>query len=182
MPSGRRTSPGPARRGRPHIEKFKMVAGRLNLLESTSSRPTALAYHNHDFEFVEQQGDRIRHTPQGNRSGAGEAADGPVRVAHGSKPHRTSGSSGRRAAHVACQGHAQDHRDYTRLGNGSIDFARICLMAGSEMRFCDAGSPTEAEHKWRRTRLSFRCARAPNGRAAEVQRLLPHSLAGHQYP
>ena len=93
------------------IEKFKVVAERLNVAgERVRKAGLQLAYHNHDFEFVEQDG-RI-----GYDIIAGETDPNLVKlqmdlywIAHGSKltPHQWFKVS-RPVRDVACQGHAQD--------------------------------------------------------------------------
>ena len=62
------------------IETFKVVAERLNVIGAQIRKAgLQLAYHNHDFEFVEQQG-QIGYDiiTARDRSGSGQVADRPV--------------------------------------------------------------------------------------------------------
>jgi sugar phosphate isomerase/epimerase len=128
------------------IEKFKMVAGRLNLLgEHLKKAKLQLAYHNHDFEFVEQNGQI------GYDIILKETDPALVKlqmdlywIAHGSKlsPNQWF----KRAPGRFVMWHVKDmhktSRDYTELGNGSIDFPRIwpdASLAGLKHFFVEQG-------------------------------------------
>jgi len=128
------------------IEKFKMVAGRLNLLgEHLQKAKLQLAYHNHDFEFVEQQGQL------GYDILLKETDPALVKlqmdlywVAHGSK--LSPDEWFKRAPGRFVMWHVKDmhktSRDYTELGNGTIDFARIwpeASLAGLKHFFVEQG-------------------------------------------
>ena len=128
------------------IDKFKLVAARLNLLgEHLKTARLQLAYHNHDFEFVEQNGQIgydiiLKETdPQlvklqmdlywiarGSKLSPNEwfkRAPGRFVMWHVKDMHKTS-------------------RDYTELGNGSIDFTRIwpdASRAGLKHFFVEQG-------------------------------------------
>jgi sugar phosphate isomerase/epimerase len=128
------------------IEKFKMVAGRLNLLGAhLKTAKLQLAYHNHDFEFVEQNGQI------GYDIILKETDPALVKlqmdlywIAHGSKlsPNQWF----KRAPGRFVMWHVKDmhktSRDYTELGNGTIDFARIwpdASLAGLKHFFVEQG-------------------------------------------
>jgi sugar phosphate isomerase/epimerase len=128
------------------IEKFKMVAGRLNLLgEHLKKAKLQLAYHNHDFEFVEQNGQI------GYDIILKETDPALVKlqmdlywIAHGSKlsPNQWF----KRAPGRFVMWHVKDmhktSRDYTELGNGTIDFPRIwpdASLAGLRHFFVEQG-------------------------------------------
>ena len=127
------------------IEKFKAVAERLNLAGAQVKKAgLTLAYHNHDFEFVDRTADRLRHHHQGHRSGAGEAADGSLWIARGSK--LSPNEWFKRAPGRFEMWHVKDmhktSRDYTELGNGSIDFTKIwpdAKLAGLKHFFVEQG-------------------------------------------
>ena len=74
-----------------------------------------------------ERADRLRRHPQGNGSGARQAAD---RYCYGSRAARTNPNEWfKRAPGRFVMWHVKDmhktSRDYTELGNGSIDFTRI---------------------------------------------------------
>jgi sugar phosphate isomerase/epimerase len=128
------------------IEKFKMVAGRLNTIGAQIKKAgLQLAYHNHDFEFVEQDGQIgydviLKETDpalvklqidlywiaRGSKLSANEwfkRAPGRFVMWHVKDMHKTS-------------------RDYTELGNGTIDFTRIwpdAALAGLKHFFVEQG-------------------------------------------
>jgi sugar phosphate isomerase/epimerase len=128
------------------IERFKVVAERLNVAGEQIKRAwLQLAYHNHDFEFVEQNGQIgydiiIRETD-------------PVLVklqmdlywiAHGSK--LTANEWFERQPGRFVMWHVKDmhrtSRDYTEVGNGTIDFTRIwtdASLAGMKHFFVEQG-------------------------------------------
>jgi sugar phosphate isomerase/epimerase len=128
------------------IEKFKMVAGRLNLLgEHLKKAKLQLAYHNHDFEFLDQNGQT------GYDIILKETDPALVKlqmdlywVAHGSK--LSPNEWFKRAPGRFVMWHVKDmhktSRDYTELGNGSIDFTRIwpdASLAGLKHFFVEQG-------------------------------------------
>jgi len=128
------------------IEKFKVVAERLNVAgEQIKKAGLQLAYHNHDFEFVEQNGQIgydviLRETDpalvklqmdlywiaRGSKLPAEEwfkRQPGRFVMWHVKDMHRTS-------------------RDYTEVGNGTIDFTRIwphASLAGLKHFFVEQG-------------------------------------------
>jgi sugar phosphate isomerase/epimerase len=128
------------------IDKFKMVAERLNTIGAQITKAgLELAYHNHDFEFVEQNGQIgydiiLKETDpalvklqmdlywiaRGSKVSANEwfkRAPGRFVMWHVKDMHKTS-------------------RDYTELGNGSIDFTSIwpdASLAGLKHFFVEQG-------------------------------------------
>ena len=124
-----------------------MVAERLNVAgERIRKAGLQLAYHNHDFEFVEQDGqigyDIIARSE--TDPNAGQAADGPLldraRV-EADAPRLVRAQPGR-----FVMWHVKDmyrtSRDYTEVGNGSIDFTRIwpdASLAGLKHFFVEQG-------------------------------------------
>jgi sugar phosphate isomerase/epimerase len=128
------------------IEKFKAVAERLNLVGAQVKKAgLTLAYHNHDFEFVEQNGQIgydiiIKGTDpalvklqmdlywiaRGSKLSPNEwfkRAPGRFEMWHVKDMHKTS-------------------RDYTELGNGTIDFTKIwpdAKLAGLKHFFVEQG-------------------------------------------
>jgi sugar phosphate isomerase/epimerase len=128
------------------IDGFKTVAERLNLAGGQIKKAgLQLAYHNHDFEFVEQNG-RI-----GYDVILRETDPALVKlqmdlywVARGSKV--TPNEWFTRAPGRFVMWHVKDmhrtSRDYTEVGNGTIDFTRIwpdASLAGLEHFFVEQG-------------------------------------------
>jgi sugar phosphate isomerase/epimerase len=128
------------------IEKFKVVAERLNIAgEQIKKARLQLAYHNHDFEFVEQQG-RI-----GYDIIIGDTDPDLVKlqmdlywIAHGSKlsPHQWFEKAPGRFVMWHVKDMHRISRDYTELGNGTIDFKSIwpdASLAGLKHFFVEQG-------------------------------------------
>jgi sugar phosphate isomerase/epimerase len=128
------------------IEKFKVVAERLNLAGGQIKKAgLQLAYHNHDFEFVEQNGQI------GYDIILKETDPALVKlqmdlywIAHGSK--LTANEWFKRQPGRFVMWHVKDmhrtSRDYTEVGNGSIDFTRIwadASLAGLKHFFVEQG-------------------------------------------
>ena len=128
------------------IEKFKVAAERLNLAGAQIKKAgLQLAYHNHDFEFVEQNGQI------GYDIILKETDPALVKlqmdlywIAHGSK--LTANEWFRRQPGRYVMWHVKDmhptSRDYTELGNGTIDFTRIwpdASLAGLKHFFVEQG-------------------------------------------
>jgi sugar phosphate isomerase/epimerase len=128
------------------IERFKAVAERLNLVgEQVRKAKLHLAYHNHDFEFVEQNGQI------GYDIILKETDPALVKlqidlywIARGSKqpPHYWF----KRAPGRFAMWHVKDmhkvSKDYTELGNGTIDFTQIwpdTELAGLKHFFVEQG-------------------------------------------
>jgi sugar phosphate isomerase/epimerase len=128
------------------IEKFKVVAERLNAAGAQVKKAgLQLAYHNHDFEFVDQNGQI------GYDIILKETDPALVKlqidlywIAHGS--NLTANEWFRRAPGRYVMWHVKDmhrtSRDYTELGNGTIDFTRIwpdAELAGLKHFFVEQG-------------------------------------------
>ena len=128
------------------IEKFKVAAERLNIAGGQIKKAgLQLAYHNHDFEFVEQNGQI------GYDIILKETDPALVKlqmdlywIARGSKvtPHEWF----RRQPGRFVMWHVKDmhrtSRDYTEVGNGTIDFTRIwpdASLAGMKHFFVEQG-------------------------------------------
>jgi sugar phosphate isomerase/epimerase len=116
------------------IEKFKVAAERLNLAGGQIKKAKLqLAYHNHDFEFVEQDGqigyDIIL---KGTDPALVKMQMDLYWIAHGSK--LTPNQWFKRHPGRFVMWHVKDlhktSRDYTEVGNGTIDFTRIWPDAG----------------------------------------------------
>jgi sugar phosphate isomerase/epimerase len=128
------------------IDRFKAVAERLNLIGAQAAKAgLQVAYHNHDFEFIDQNGQLgydviLKETDpklvklqidlywiaRGSKISPNEwfkRAPGRFVMWHVKDMHKTS-------------------RDYTELGNGSIDFTRIwpdASLAGLKHFFVEQG-------------------------------------------
>ena len=128
------------------IEKFKVAAERLNIAGGQAKKAgLQVAYHNHDFEFVEQNGQL------GYDIILKETDPALVKlqmdlywIARGSKqpPHYWF----KRAPGRFVMWHVKDvHRtsgDYTEVGNGTIDFTKIwpdAQLAGLKHFFVEQG-------------------------------------------
>lgn len=128
------------------IEMFKIVAQRLNAAGAQVKKAgLQLAYHNHDFEFVEQNGQI------GYDIILKETDPALVKlqidlywIAHGSK--LTPNQWFKRQPGRFVMWHVKDmhrtSRDYTEVGNGTIDFTRIwpdAELAGLKHFFVEQG-------------------------------------------
>jgi sugar phosphate isomerase/epimerase len=128
------------------IEGFKTVAHRLNLIGTQAKAAGLLvAYHNHDFEFIEHNGQIgydiiLKETDpalvklqidlywiaRGSKASASEwfkRQPGRFDMWHVKDMHKTS-------------------RDYTELGNGTVDFSQIfphARLAGLQHYFVEQG-------------------------------------------
>jgi sugar phosphate isomerase/epimerase len=128
------------------LDKFKVAAERLNIAGAQAKKAgLQVAYHNHDFEFVEQNGQL------GYDIILKETDPALVKlqmdlywIARGSKqpPHYWF----KRAPGRFVMWHVKDMhkttRDYTELGNGSIDFTKIwpdAKLAGLKHFFVEQG-------------------------------------------
>ena len=128
------------------IDKFKAVAERLNLVGAQVKKAgLELAYHNHDFEFIEQNGQIGYDIILKQTDPALVKLQMDLYwIARGSKlsPHEWF----ERAPGRFVMWHVKDMdkttRDYTELGNGSIDFTRIWPdtgLAGMKHFFVEQG-------------------------------------------
>jgi sugar phosphate isomerase/epimerase len=128
------------------IEKYKVAAERLNIIGAQAQKAgLGVAYHNHDFDFTDQNGQ------MGYDVIIKETDPSLVKlqmdlywVARGSKltPHEWF----KRAPGRFVMWHVKDmhkvSRDYTELGNGSIDFTKIfpdASLAGLKHYFVEQG-------------------------------------------
>jgi len=127
------------------VERLKVAVERLNIAGAqVKAAGLQFAYHNHDFEFVEQNGqfgyDVIM---KGTDPALVKLQMDLYWVAHGNQdPHRWF----LRAPGRFVMWHVKDmhkvSRDYTELGNGSIDFTRIwpdAELAGLQHYFVEQG-------------------------------------------
>lgn len=128
------------------IEGFKVVAERLNVAGGQIKKAgLQLAYHNHDFEFVEQNGQIgydiiLRETDPA----LVKLQMDLYWIARGSK--LTANEWFRRQPGRFVMWHVKDmhrtSRDYTEVGNGTIDFTRIwpdASLAGLKHFFVEQG-------------------------------------------
>jgi sugar phosphate isomerase/epimerase len=128
------------------IDNFKVVADRLNVIGGQIKKAgLQLAYHNHDFEFVEQNGQI------GYDIIIKETDPALVKlqmdlywVAHGSKltPHEWFTRQPGRFVMWHVKDMHKTSRDYTEVGNGTIDFTRIwpdASLAGMKHFFVEQG-------------------------------------------
>jgi sugar phosphate isomerase/epimerase len=128
------------------LDKFKVAAARLNTIGAQVKKAKLqLAYHNHDFEFVEQNGQL------GYDIIIKETDPALVKlqmdlywIARGSK--QSPNYWFKRAPGRFAMWHVKDmhkvSRDYTELGNGSIDFTKIwpdAQLAGLKHYFVEQG-------------------------------------------
>lgn len=128
------------------IEKFKLLADRLNVVgEQVTQSGLSFAYHNHDFEFVDHNGVNgydiimnqtdpklvklqidlywVMHSSKLSPKELFEKQPGRFVMWHIKDMHKVS-------------------RDYTELGNGSIDYRKILPLtkdAGMELYFLEQG-------------------------------------------
>jgi sugar phosphate isomerase/epimerase len=128
------------------IEKFKVAAARLNVAgEQIKKAGLQLAYHNHDFEFVEQNGQIGYDIILKDTDPALVKLQMDLYwIAHGSK--LTANQWFKRQPGRFVMWHVKDmhrtSRDYTEVGNGTIDFTRIwpdAALAGMKHFFVEQG-------------------------------------------
>jgi sugar phosphate isomerase/epimerase len=128
------------------IDKLKVIAERLNTIGAQIKKAgLQLAYHNHDFEFVDQNGQI------GYDVILKETDPALVKlqmdlywIAHGSKltPHEWFVKQPGRYVMWHVKDMHKVSRDYTELGNGSIDFTKIwpdTKLAGMKHFFVEQG-------------------------------------------
>jgi sugar phosphate isomerase/epimerase len=127
------------------IEKFKTAAERLNIAgEQARQAGLQVAYHNHDFEFVEQNGQR------GYDIILKETDPALVKLQMDlywmARASQTPHDWFTRAPGRFAMWHVKDmhpvSRDYTELGNGTIDFTKIwpdAELAGLKHFFVEQG-------------------------------------------
>ncbi len=128
------------------IEKFKLVAEKLNRIgERLKNTNISLAYHNHDFEFIDQNG------AIGYDVILNETDPALVKLqldiywsVHSSKlsPHELFSKQPGRFVMWHVKDMDKKTRDYTELGNGSIDYKPImpdASLSGLENYFIEQG-------------------------------------------
>jgi sugar phosphate isomerase/epimerase len=128
------------------IDKFKIVAEKLNLIgERVSKAKLGFAYHNHDFEFIEHDG------VIGYDIIINETDPELVKlqidlywVMHSSKrsPHELFLKQPGRFVMWHIKDMDKVSRDYTELGNGSIDYTTIlpyAKLSGMQYYFLEQG-------------------------------------------
>jgi sugar phosphate isomerase/epimerase len=127
------------------IDKYKTVAERLNLIgEQARQAKLLVAYHNHDFDFAEQNGQR------GYDIIIKETDPALVKlqvdlywVARASQdPHAWFTRAPGRYVMWHVKDMHRESRDYTELGNGTIDFTKIwpdAQLAGLKHFFVEQG-------------------------------------------
>ncbi len=128
------------------LDKIKVAADRLNVAGAQIKKAgLQLAYHNHDFEFVEQNGQIGYDIILGNTDPALVKLQMDLYwIAHGSKlaPHEWFKRQPGRFVMWHVKDMHKKSRDYTELGNGSIDFTRIwphASLAGLKHFFVEQG-------------------------------------------
>jgi sugar phosphate isomerase/epimerase len=128
------------------IERFKVAAERLNIAgDAIKKAKLQLAYHNHDFEFVDHNGQI------GYDIILKETDPALVKlqmdlywIAHGSKltPHEWFTRQPGRFVMWHVKDMHKVSRDYTEVGNGTIDFTKIwpdASLAGMKHFFVEQG-------------------------------------------
>jgi sugar phosphate isomerase/epimerase len=128
------------------IEKFKLLADRLNMVgEQVTKAGLGFAYHNHDFEFVDHNGENGYDIIMKNTDPALVKLQIDLYwVMHSSKLSPAELFSKQPGRFVMW--HIKDmdkvSRDYTELGNGSIDYKVILPEAsrsGLQLYFLEQG-------------------------------------------
>ncbi|HOX82300.1 MAG TPA: sugar phosphate isomerase/epimerase [Chryseolinea sp.] len=128
------------------IEKFKLVAEKLNVIgERVKKAKLSVAYHNHDFEFIDQNGE-IGYDIIMNETDASlvKLQIDLYWVMHSSRqtPHELFSKEPGRFVMWHVKDMDKVRRDYTELGNGSIDYKVILpdtKLAGMEEYFIEQG-------------------------------------------
>lgn len=127
------------------IDGFKVVAERLNIIgQQAKQAGLQVAYHNHDFEFVDQNGTR------GYDIILKETDPGLVKLQMDlywvARASQTPHDLFKRAPGRFVMWHVKDvhpvSRDYTEVGNGTIDFTKIwpdAELAGLKHFFVEQG-------------------------------------------
>jgi sugar phosphate isomerase/epimerase len=128
------------------IDKFKLLAERLNVIgEQVNKAGLGFAYHNHDFEFIDHNGQN------GYSIIMNETDASLVKLQidlywamHSSKlsPHELFLKQPGRFVMWHVKDMDKETRDYTELGNGSIDYRLIlpdASLAGLQYYFVEQG-------------------------------------------
>ena len=128
------------------IEKFKQLTGKLNMIgEQITKAGLGFAYHNHDFEFIEQNGETGYEIIMRDTDPRLVKLQMDLYwVVHSSK-HSPIQLIDRQPGRFVMW-HIKDMdkvtRDYSELGNGSIDFTKIlphASRAGVEYYYIEQG-------------------------------------------
>lgn len=127
------------------LDKFKVVAERLNVAgEQARKAGLQVAYHNHDFEFVEQNGQRGYDIIMKETDPA--LVKLQVDLYWLARASQSPNDLFRRAPGRFVMWHVKDvHKvsaDYTEVGNGTIDFTKIwpdAELAGLKHFFVEQG-------------------------------------------
>lgn len=127
------------------LDKFKLVAERLNIAgEQARKAKLQVAYHNHDFEFLDQNGQRGYDIIMKETDPA--LVKLQVDLYWLARASQTPNDLFRRAPGRFVMWHVKDvhkvNRDYTEVGNGTIDFTSIWVdaeVAGLKHFFVEQG-------------------------------------------
>lgn len=128
------------------IEKFKLLSDRLNIVgEQVTKAGLGFAYHNHDFEFIDHNGENGYDIIMKNTDpNLVKLQIDLYWVMHSSKLSPSELFSKQPGRFVMW--HIKDmdkvSRDYTELGNGSIDYTKIlpdASRSGLELYFLEQG-------------------------------------------
>jgi sugar phosphate isomerase/epimerase len=128
------------------IEKFRLLADRLNIVgEQVTKAGLGFAYHNHNFEFIDHNGETGYNIIMSNTDpGLVKLQIDLYWVMHSSKlsPRELFNKQPGRFVMWHIKDMDKISRDYTELGNGSIDYATILPHssgAGLELYFLEQG-------------------------------------------
>ncbi len=129
-----------------NIEQFKRLADKLNIIgEQVTNAGLGFAYHNHDFEFIEEQGETGYQIILDRTDAALVKLQLDLYwVMHSSKLSPAELISLQPGRYVMWHIKDMDKRtrDYTELGNGSIDYTQILPQAekaGLEFYYLEQG-------------------------------------------
>jgi sugar phosphate isomerase/epimerase len=128
------------------LEKFRLLSNKLNLIgERVAKAGLGFAYHNHDFEFTDHNGEN------GYEIIMRETDPSLVKLqidlywaVHSSRksPHELFSQQPGRFVMWHIKDMDKKTRDYTELGNGSIDYTKIlpdASLAGLQYYFVEQG-------------------------------------------
>ena len=128
------------------IEKFKLLTDKLNLIgERVNKAGLGFAYHNHDFEFIDHNGETgFDIILQNTDPESVKLQIDLYWVAHSSP--RTAHELFLKSPGRFVMWHIKDmdkvNRDYTEMGNGSIDYTKIlpdASLSGMEYYYIEQG-------------------------------------------
>lgn len=127
------------------IESFKRLTDRLNKVgEQVTKAKLGFAYHNHDFEFIDHQGENGYDIILKNTDSKSVKLQIDLYwVAYsGINPHALFSRQPGRFVMWHIKDMHKVSRDYTELGNGSIDYTKIlpdAALAGMQFYFIEQG-------------------------------------------